>query len=157
MLALLGTAAGRWLAGGLAALLLLGGVAIVILTLRAERDEARAGLATATATVNELQAANAANLKTIDEMRAADAEAEHALTSDATQQQAVQRTVAQIEEHVAHVPVPSVSCRSLDARDRAAVAGLRELLAPAAGRPGPDGQDAAAGGSDGGHSAAGRP
>jgi glutamate-1-semialdehyde aminotransferase len=147
MLALLGTSLGKYLAGGLALLLIVGSIAIYVLNLRAEVSDAQAQIAAKEATINELQATNAANVKALHDLQAADALAQASLALDALHQQTIVQSVAQVQERVAHVTVPSTVCRVADARDIATLAGVRQLIGAAPPDPKPDDPRPAASGS----------
>lgn len=138
MLALLGTSLGKYLAGGAALLLIVGGIALYVLNLRAEVSDAQAQLAAKDATINEMQATNAANVKALHDLQAADALAQASLALDALHQQTITQSVAQVQERVAHVPIPSTLCRAADARDLATLAGVRQLIGSPAADPKPD-------------------
>jgi hypothetical protein len=146
MLALLGTSIGKYIAGGLALVLVIGVIALYVLNLKAEVSDGLAKLATQAATINELQATNQVNMKALDDLRAADALAQASLTNDAAHQQTIVKTVTQIQERVIHVPVPSTACRAADARDLDAVAGVRQLLGTPAADSDGHGAHLAAGG-----------
>lgn len=147
MLALLGTSVGKYVAGGLALLLIVGGIALYVLNLRAEVSDAQAQVAAKAATINELQATNQANLQALADLRMADARAQLALATDATHQQSITQNTNLIRERVLHVPVPSETCRAADARDAAAIAGVRQLIGAAPADPDPNHQGAAPAGA----------
>ena len=111
---------------------------------RSQAADARAWTATQSATINEQQAtidadaaayAELARIKDLDETVIAH-------TANATA--SVQSALATAETKVIHVKVPA-DCQSADARDLAALDGVRRVLAAAATDPDGHGQGAAAG------------
>ena len=93
--------------------------------------KAEAGLAGAQATISVSNAALATDAGTIKSLQQQSADAQAALVQTAAATEATQDILHKVEEAVAHVPRPK-ACQSLDARDLAVIAGVRELLAPAA-------------------------
>ena len=114
-----------------ALLLAAAAVASYIFYLRYEASAAEARLAGAQATISVSNAALATDAGTIQSLQQQSADAQAALVQTAAATEATQDILHKVEEAVAHVPRPK-ACQSLDARDLAVIAGVRELLAPAA-------------------------
>lgn len=131
MLAFLGSAAFKYIAGGLAILAVVGGLWAYVTNLKASRDAALAQVASLTATNNELTAVHQNDVAAIAALKTAETVAEAARTADVAAQAAVTSAVTQTKERVIHVAVP-VASRAADARDLAVLDGVRNLIAPAA-------------------------
>jgi len=142
---------------GLGALAIAAAIALWLYVdgLKTARDEALAQVASLSATNNELAAVHANDAKALAELKAATTAAEAARVADAATQHVIRDSVVQWKEKVIHVPVASRSCSAASARDLAALAGVRGILAgTAAPDPNSGGQGATAPGADRGHPAA---
>ena len=98
--------------------------------LRAETANAHASLATAQATITEARATLDTDNATIVTLQMTNKITQDTLEEAQHQTLAVQQALAQAEKDLANVPEPK-TCQSLDARDRAAISGVRGILGSA--------------------------
>ncbi len=94
---------------------------------RSKAADARAQVATQTATINEQRATLAIDARTIAELERIKDLDETVIAETASRETAVQKTLVQAETKVNHVEVPT-DCQGADARDAAALDGLRAIL-----------------------------
>ncbi len=134
------------------ALVIAGAVALYEHTV-AQRDQARAEVATLAATNHELEAVHANDVRALAELEAAKAKAEAAVVDEQARQAAVRSTVTQWKERIVHVALPPDACVGVNARDLATLDGVRNIVGAAAD-PDANRQGDAAGAVAGGHSAA---
>ena len=115
--------------------------------LRADAANARAALSTAEATINEATNVINQDAATIDDLQKLRALDQKTLVAVQQRTLALAQSEADIKEAINAIPEPK-TCQALDPRDRAAIDGVRRLLAaPAAAHPNENDKRVSPGGS----------